>query len=412
MKIKDCVIKILNEEIWLHHTHSGYRVKINREALGVIESMLSKNSAADLTVDEKFVFEKLSAQGIVGEGSAAENEKNLTILKKSGLESVEIELSGFCNLRCSHCYSSLSQVNMSAETIAKLFEGFDGLEPVTLTVSGGEPLMNSEFTKVLGMARERRMRVNVMSNATLVTPEIARSMKALGVARTYVSLDFFESTHDSIRGAGSFKKAVDGINALTAHGVPVFVTAMVLEGNIREIDEFKEFCIEKLRASGIRFSSITSVGRALENPGLVLDPRSVHALHGAGHLSAIDDAEELAARPSGRGSFNCNAGTGQCFVSADGMVYPCHYFQNIGEPMGDLKLEPLGSIFSRFAESGSIAVDLDWNKLESCVKCGFFSKCRGGCRARARIVSGSWHSPDEYSCHIYGHDPAQAAGNK
>ena len=396
-------MKYVRDDIWLHHTASSYKVRLNAEAVGVLESMAARGSAAEMTEKEKYIYDKLAANGAAGEATGRAEEHRIPVKKGSPLESLELEFSGRCNLRCTHCFSALSQKNMDAETLEKVFAGIDALEPVTFLINGGEPLLNPLLPDALKKARVRHMRVNVMTNATLADENTAALFRETGVAKAVVSLDFFEGTHDAIRGAGAFKKAVHGIKFFVAAKVPVIITAMVQDGTSGRIEEFQNFCLGELGASGVRFSSIMPIGTAKGSPaGLELSAGRLKDLFSRGIVSGGDENEEAFTRLAGARNFYCNAAIGQCYISADGKVYACHYFQNIGEPMGDLADKPLETIYRDYSGSGAIAADYDWEKLTKCKTCAHFARCKGGCRARAKILSGCWYDADAFSCGMYG----------
>jgi len=403
MLIKDCVIKRSQDGIWLHHTASGYKVRMNEEALAVLGSMASRLSASEMTEKERSIYDKLSQKGIAAADTGREEDRRLIIKEKSRLELVELEFSGRCNLRCSHCFSALSQKDMGAETLEKVFAGIDALDPVNLIINGGEPLLNPLLPEALEKARARHLRVGIMTNAMLVSGGIAGMLKQYGVAKAVVSLDFFEENHNAIRGSGAFKKTVSGIKLLISRKVPVFVTAMVRENVFGRLEEFKNFCLGELGVSGIRFSSIMPIGKAKDSPVAPgLSAARLKELFNKGLISSDHENEGVLSKLTGSRNFYCKAGVGECFVSAEGKVYACHYFQNIGETMGDLAVKPLEAIYREYPESGAIAVDLDWDKLKKCKACGHFAKCMGGCRARAKLLSGGWYAPDGYSCDMYG----------
>ena len=402
MKIIDCVVKHSQDGIWLHHTASAYKVRMNPEALDVLGSMAARLSAAKMTEKEKFIYEKLAAKGIAGEDTGLKEDRRLVIKDKSRLDSVDLEFSGRCNLRCAHCFAALSQKDMSLETLEKVFAGIDALEPVSLTINGGEPLLNPLLPEALRQARARRLRVTVMSNATLATEETADLLKDSSVAKVVVSLDFFEEMHDAIRGSGAFKSAVRGIKIFTARKLPVFISAVVQENTAGSLEGFKNFCLGELGASGIKFSSISPIGSAKDSPELGLSAAKTKELYNKGLIAAPGDGDGVIARLVEGRNFYCKAGVNQCFISADGQVYACHYFQNIGESMGSLADKSLETIYRDYQDSRAVPLDLDWNKLEKCKACVHFAKCMGGCRARAKILTRNWHDPDPFSCGIYG----------
>ncbi len=403
MLIKNCVLKYLQNDIWLHHTAGSYKVRMNAEAVAVLESMAARASAAEMTGDERLVYEKLEANGIAGKDTGRAGDRLIPVKKKSPLESVELEFSGRCNLTCAHCFSALSQKDMSADTLDRVFTGLDALEPVTLVVNGGEPLLNPLLPDALKRARARHMRVNVMTNATLADENTAALFAETGVAKAVVSLDFFNRMHDEIRGSGSFKRTVSGIKFLVAAKVPVFITAMVQDIVAGRLEEFRDFCVGGLGASGVRFSSVMPIGRGKDSAGrLGLAKASLKKLFSEGLLPPGDDSDDVFARLAGARNFYCNAGIGQCYISAGGKVYACHYFQNLGEEMGDLSAGPLEKIYRDYPASGAIAADFDWERLAKCKACAHFARCKGGCRARARLISGNWYDPDTFSCDMYG----------
>ena len=211
------------------------------------------------------------------------------------------------------------------------------------------------------------------------------------------------------RKSGTFKKAVNGIKLFISWKVPVFITAMVQDSTLGCVEDFKDFCLGELGASGVRFSPVMPIGRAKNAPsGLGLSAAKVKDLFHKGLISGGDENEDVFTRLAGSRNFYCNAGIGQCYISAAGKVYACHYFQNIGEDMGDLPVKPLERVYREYSDSGAIAADFDWEKLEKCKACAHFPKCRGGCRARAKILSGSWYNPDAFSCGMYGVERSDA----
>jgi len=375
---------------------------MNPEALEALGSMATRRNADEMTEKEKFIYGKLAAKGIAGEDTGHEEDRQIIVKDKSRLDSVDLEFSGRCNLRCAHCFAALSQKDMSMETLEKVFAGIDALEPVSLTINGGEPLLNPLLPEALRQARARRLRVTVMSNATLATEETADLLKDSAVAKVVVSLDFFEEMHDAIRGSGAFKSAVRGIKVFTARKLPVFISAVVQESTAGRLEEFKNFCLGELGASGIKFSSISPIGSAKDSPELGLSAAKTKELYNKGLIAAPGDGDGVIARLVEARNFYCKAGVNQCFISADGQVYACHYFQNLGESMGSLADKSLETIYREYQDSKAMPVDMDWGKLKKCKACVHFAKCQGGCRARAKILSGKWYDPDPFSCGIYG----------
>ena len=78
-------------------------------------------------------------------------------------------------------------------------------------ISGGEPLLCQEFCKILDYAKEKISRITILTNGTLITKEYAEHISKAN-ARVQVSIESANPrVHDSIRGPGSFDKAIEGI---------------------------------------------------------------------------------------------------------------------------------------------------------------------------------------------------------
>lgn len=397
MKIKDCVVKAVGDELWLHHLTSSYKVRMNVETLATLEGLLAKSPSAPLTGDESFLRYKLGEKGLLVDDDDPQGER-LSVKRASRLGTLDVELSSKCNLRCGHCFASLSQTNMAPDTLEKVLEGASELEAVSIVFNGGEPLLNPLHRRAVREARGRGLRVVLMTNGTLLDETTAAFLAEQRVAKVVVSLDFFAADHDALRGPGSFERAVAGIRRAVDRGLNVFVTAMTRERNVAHVREFHDYCLGDLGAKGVRFSAVMPIGRGVELDDVGISDESLRSLRAMGLL-----ADEARARPAGlpgRGRFPCSAGVEQVFVGADGSVYACHYFQNVGEQLGTLAVSSLTDIY-RSGLSDSIVGRFDQALLSDCAACAGYERCRGGCRARAQLLRGSYSAPDPFACRLY-----------
>ncbi|HDM78347.1 MAG TPA: radical SAM protein, partial [Deltaproteobacteria bacterium] len=129
-----------------------------------------------------------------------------------------------CNLRCIHCYARAKDKEFENELT--LEEGkmmLDDLSefgcPVVL-FSGGEPLMHPHLIELASYAVEKGMRAVISTNGTLITREIARDLKAIGLSYVGISLDGMEEIHDRFRGfKGAFKAALEGVENAQNEGI-------------------------------------------------------------------------------------------------------------------------------------------------------------------------------------------------
>ena len=89
-----------------------------------------------------------------------------------------------------------------------------------LILTGGDPLMRADIFDIAEHAIAKGLRTVMSPNGTLVTPEVARRMHDVGIARVSISIDFPNAAeHDEFRGVpGAFDGAVRGIQQLPRRG--------------------------------------------------------------------------------------------------------------------------------------------------------------------------------------------------
>lgn len=187
-----------------------------------------------------------------------------------------------CNLACQHCW--LSPVYQPKGTTGghleydlfklALEEGIPlGLQSVKLT--GGEPLLHPDFLRFVDLIKEKNLGLTIETNATLMTPEIARHLKEKStLGHISVSIDGANAnSHDSFRGVpGSFDKAVAGIKMLVKEGYHPQVIMSLHAGNVDEIEELVHLA-ESWGAGSVKYNLIQPSGRGetMTDRGQVLD---------------------------------------------------------------------------------------------------------------------------------------------
>ncbi|HEU4333422.1 MAG TPA: radical SAM protein, partial [Candidatus Eisenbacteria bacterium] len=152
------------------------------------------------------------------------------------LDTVWFQVAGtLCNLRCRHCFISCGPTNrshdyMTRDSVRAHLRDAEELGVRDVYFTGGEPFLHKELAGIL----EDTLRVapaSVLTNATLVTPRLARELAALDAESPYslemrVSLDgLTPETNDPIRGEGTFAKAMRGVIKLVEHGFMPIITA-------------------------------------------------------------------------------------------------------------------------------------------------------------------------------------------
>lgn len=193
-----------------------------------------------------------------------------------------------CNLGCQHCGSScglgrISKDELTTNEIKRVFhtiaEDFNPKQ-IIIAVTGGEPLLRKDIFEVMKYANELGFSWGMVTNGTLITPEIVNQMKEAKMSTISVSLDGLEKNHNWLRcSQNAFEKAVKGLKLLVASNNFELVEAItcVNQHNLNELEEVYQLCSD-LGVDEWRLFTISPVGRAKNNPELFLNGQQFHYL--------------------------------------------------------------------------------------------------------------------------------------
>jgi radical SAM protein with 4Fe4S-binding SPASM domain len=315
-----------------------------------------------------------------------------------------------------------------------------------LVLSGGEPLFRADIFELARFATDRGLRVALATNGTLVTEEVARKIVDASVRRVSISLDGANAaTHDAFRGIpGAFAAALKGFRNLQALGMSLQINMTIARHNAQQLPEVLELAksigadalhtfllvpvgcgvdiaaeqmvpaeeyeqilnwfydrsqegeielkatcaphyfrvMRQRRAAERRASSASSPRpdtRAIGPTEIIMPGSTGMALHphaagaGKGHPDGLNAVTK-----------GCLAGTGVCFISHQGEIYPCGYLPVLA---GDLRHQPFAEIWEKSAVFQQLR---DPENLKGkCGRCEFRNICMG-CRARAFAATGDF----------------------
>ncbi|MBI3667660.1 MAG: radical SAM protein, partial [Acidobacteria bacterium] len=322
------------------------------------------------------------------------------------------ELTTGCNLRCIHCRASATELmspeDLSYEESCRVIDQIAAYAPFILVLSGGEPLWRRDVFDLAERARARNIRVALATNGTLVDEVTADRIVAAGIRRVAISLDGADAaTHDSFRGqAGAFEAALAGFRRLRDRGMSMQINTTVSRHNEHQLPQIYDLALS-LGADAFHIFLLVPVGCGLT----IKDEQMVSAQHYEDILNwfydrSIEGRLEMKAtcaphyfrivrqrradarraglpvpelpghhgRPGAAGhpggaagemnamTRGCLAGSGVCFISHRGDIYPCGY---LPVSAGSLRHMPFHDIW----ESAAVFQDLrNLDLLEG--KCG------------------------------------------
>jgi len=330
------------------------------------------------------------------------------------------ELTGACNLECVHCRASATKAptpdELSTDEAKRFIDDIAGFAKPIIILSGGEPLMRDDVYEIAQYGADKGLRMVLATNGTLVTHEVAKRLKDAGVKRVSISIDGASAkTHDEFRGMpGAFDGALKGMKALKEAGLSPQVNTTITKRNLDELPKILDLALE-LGADALHIFMLVPTGR-----GEVLAGEEVSPEEYEGVLNWLYDAQkkvkiqlkatcaphyfrimyqrakqEGARVESMKEGFSamtkgCLAGTGFCFISRTGEVYPCGYLPALA---GDIRKQSFWEIWRNSRVFNELR---DSSRLKGkCGICEFRNVC-GGCRARAYAATGDYLDEEPY----------------
>ncbi len=284
--------------------------------------------------------------------------KALKALKLGRPSEIIWNITNRCNLLCDHCYMAADgqkkPEQLSDEEAMALVEQMGEAGVPLLFMSGGEPMVRSNFWDILERARELDIRVTVSTNATLIDRDTAKRLKSLGIDWIATSLYGPDEFHDAmVRVPGTRAKVIDAIKILREEGVGVAIKSAVSQDTWPHVyDLIRE--TKELDAGLIYLCDLITSGRSEGEDDIrisaeqwreladfivedLLDPESTLE-YDIGALPSVIPyiAEKLIARgiDVSRGLERlkimsaCPVGKGHMNINSEGGIMPCQFAQD------------------------------------------------------------------------------------
>jgi radical SAM protein with 4Fe4S-binding SPASM domain len=295
------------------------------------------------------------------------------------LRYLEVQLTSKCNLNCKHCYQKEKKdLELPIEPLKKVLEDFVKVQGIRVILSGGEPLLYSKFLELNDFLKGYPARVVLLTNGTLIKKFNPRKWN---IDEVQISIDGMEEAHDFIRGKGSFKKLIEGIEKIKKESeIDISFATMIHKRNLKDFKSLKKL-VKSYGAKEWGIDYPVVAGNLEENIDLLPDIeqaiRYLKYRFGASYHSMGDE-----------NNFGC--GTHLMTLCYDGNFLPCSFYRD--KIFGKIEEGLINVITKREF------VKLD--EIDECKECDYIKDCRGGCRYRAGKRTGR----DLLMCKVFGVD--------
>jgi len=414
---KDCQMRRLEHAmmVYLHKAESHtFSCKVYSSLLSILINTGLRVFGVDRESFIEYFSESTTRRGLL---AVLRGIARYGIMKPQLLDApflIVWNLTDACNLKCKHCYQKAGLQRpdeLSTSEKLRVVEELADAGVVSIAFSGGEPLMARDFFEVAQKIKEKGMHLAIATNGTLITKDIAKKLRSLGVDYIEVSLDFPDAErHDEFRGVdGAFEKTLQGIRNCVTEGIYTCIATTVTRLNFQDVPEIIDLAKRLNVKRFIAFNFIPS-GRGADSFDIDLTPEEREQLlkrlfneNRGGEIEVLSTAPQYArvslessggvnVAPThfyiGEASWNlkvlaefiggCGAGRLYCALQPNGDVSPCVFMPNL--TVGNLRETSFMNIWHR----SDVLVKLrDRNQLHgNCGLCEYRFIC-GGCRARA-----------------------------
>lgn len=321
-----------------------------------------------------------------------------------------------CNLRCPHCIRD-DVTTYRALDVALIERVIDDATtlfgPVTVSLTGGEPLIHECFSEIVDACAERSVPYRFVTNGWHVQRAIP-ILDRYAPEAVRVSLSGADkAVHDAERGRGSFERVLRAVALLTSRRIPTVLSFVVDRRDRHQLREAAALA-ESLGVLRIQFILPQPVpGSALRDSDLPPNEWD----------SVRCEIEEIAAetRIRSRTEIMLDYGAplrendGECatfrneriYVNARGQLSLCcqlsEYGNNTTDVVGDLRVESLLEIYPRYREklaalriarASEAAVASPFSKLP-CINC---AKGAGKLAWLKDFPESAWHDAGMATC--------------
>ncbi len=191
------------------------------------------------------------------------------------------EITNTCNYHCSYCiFSSESKKyedELTTQEVKRVIRELKENNFTYIKFTGGEPFTRKDMTEILKYGAELGFDMDISTNASLITNEIAQELKNINFPMVHVSLDGSDKkTHEDVRGENTFERTLRGINFLTENNIYTRIGTVIYKENEDKLEEIVQLAI-KLKVNEIIFSFMEAVGR-LDGDNTIISKRTIESV--------------------------------------------------------------------------------------------------------------------------------------
>lgn len=245
-----------------------------------------------------------------------------------------VELTRFCNLECPHCFVDAGEkreVEMPTERILRLFDELAEMGVFCLVITGGEPSLQPDFVEIVNYAHELGFVLAIASNGMPLTEKVLRRLPQDDTIIS-ISLDGIHGL-GAARGEDDFTAATRKALEIRDFGFHTSFMTTTTHDNVGDLQKFVAFAVDN--NVSIRSVPFVPMGRGKHYRELINRVEDIERvaqfwIQEEKWLRIKDQEIGLCSGKIFEYLFTlvysmqrCMSGRGLCYITSDGMVYPC-----------------------------------------------------------------------------------------
>jgi len=302
------------------------------------------------------------------------------------------EVTPLCNLACTYCYNVWKANGgpypreLSLGEIEKLADSIQDAHPISVTLTGGEPLLRDDLREIVRMFRKRGILVGIATNGMLLDRDTAGSLNKAGAEWFEVSIpSVSRDGYRDLTGTDGFEAVKQAMLAAASSGARLTVSHIITSRNFSDTGRVVDLAYA-FSADAVALNRFVPGGTGFKNMNLLPTLKQLDsALTSAGARSLISPGITVyAAIPvedcllhhsdyPGIKFGSCICGAGKWAISPRGELRVC---EQSPHTVGSLLEKPFKEL-SRLIFVEEFRAD---NRNSGCTSCSSWSVCGGGCR--------------------------------
>ncbi len=347
-------------------------------------------------------------------------------------QSLDISLTGRCNLRCQYCFYNdemVSLSDLSTNRWLSLFEELGNLAVQRVTLSGGEVFTRPDLFELIDGVINNKMRYSLLTNGTLITD---KTIAAFEIGKRRLRMDSIQvsidgscaAVHNKSRPPDSFGRAIRALHLLKEADFPVTVRVTINHHNVDDLENIAALLLDDLDLSGFSTNEAEEMGTArCYGQDVILteaERRQAYATLASLNLR-YDNRISASAGPlamgrefadienrirqgensmEGRGTLSsCGGVFNKMAILHDGTMVPCNLLPSFS--MGTIGQTRLQEAWLHHPSINTVRYrqKIPLLSLPECSDCEYTGFCTGGCPATVMTKFGKLNAADPKCCY-------------